>query len=200
MKYLKPHFYDKFICTAGDCPDTCCAGWQIMIDEESLERYENEPGEFGKILRNSIDWEEECFYQNNRRCAFLNDENLKMATVKTPMKEEEKAKPGNVKVITDKNGYALYFSRSLIPYPREDTGVVVYKHIGIYGYRRDFLLQYAKMQPTPLEQTESLEQLRALENGYKIKVIATDKHFVGVDTKEDLEEVNKIYQEMEKNK
>ena len=131
---------------------------------------------------------------------FLNDENLKMATVKTPMKEEEKAKPGNVKVITDKNGYALYFSRSLIPYPREDTGVVVYKHIGIYGYRRDFLLQYAKMQPTPLEQTESLEQLRALENGYKIKVIATDKHFVGVDTKEDLEEVNKIYQEMEKNK
>lgn len=129
---------------------------------------------------------------------FLNDENLKMATVKTPMKEEEKAKPGNVKVITDKNGYALYFSRSLIPYPREDTGVVVYKHIGIYGYRRDFLLQYAKMQPTPLEQTESLEQLRALENGYKIKVIATDKHFVGVDTKEDLEEVNKIYQEMEK--
>lgn len=55
MKYLKPHFYDKFICTAGDCPDTCCAGWQIMIDEESLERYENEPGEFGKILRNSID-------------------------------------------------------------------------------------------------------------------------------------------------
>ena len=116
------------------------------------------------------------------------------------MKEEEKAKSGNVKVITDKNGYALYFSRSLIPYPREDTGVVVYKHIGIYGYRRDFLLQYAKMQPTPLEQTESLEQLRALENGYKIKVIATDKHFVGVDTKEDLEEVNKIYQEMEKNK
>ena len=113
---------------------------------------------------------------------FLNDEDLKMATVKTTMKEEEKAKPGNVKVITDKNGYALYFSRSLIPYPR------------------DFLLQYAKMQPTPLEQTESLEQLRALENGYKIKVIATDKHFVGVDTKEDLEEVNKIYQEMEKNK
>lgn len=76
MRYLKPHFYDTFACTAGDCPDTCCAGWQIMIDEDSLERYGNEPGEFGKILRNSIDWEEECFYQNNRRCAFLNDENL----------------------------------------------------------------------------------------------------------------------------
>ena len=86
------------------------------------------------------------------------------------MKEEEKAKPGNVKVITDKNGYALYFSRSLIPYPREATGVVVYKHIGIYGYRRDFLLQYAKNATKHhLNKTESLEQLRALENGYKIK-------------------------------
>lgn len=76
MKYLKPHFYDKFICTAGDCPDTCCSGWQIMIDEESLERYGKEAGEFGRHLRNSIDWEKECFYQNNRRCAFLNEENL----------------------------------------------------------------------------------------------------------------------------
>lgn len=127
---------------------------------------------------------------------FVDNESLQMATVKTPMTEEEKNKPGNVKVVTDKNEFALYFSRSLIPYPRENTGVTVYKHIGIYGYRRDFLLQYAKMQPTPLEQTESLEQLRALENGYKIKVITTDKHFVGVDTPEDLAEVNKIYQNL----
>ena len=127
---------------------------------------------------------------------FVDDKNLQMATVKTPMLEEEKNKPSNVKVITDKNDFALYFSRSLIPYPRENTGVTVYKHIGIYGYRRDFLLQYAKMQPTPLEQTESLEQLRALENGYKIKVITTNKHFVGVDTPEDLAEVNKIYQQL----
>ena len=127
---------------------------------------------------------------------FVDDENLQMATVKTPMLEEEKNKPSTVKVITDKNDFALYFSRSLIPYPRENTGVTVYKHIGIYGYRRDFLLQYAKMQPTPLEQTESLEQLRALENGYKIKVITTNKHFVGVDTPEDLAEVNKIYQQL----
>lgn len=76
MRYLKPHYYDKFVCTAGDCPDSCCAGWQIMIDETSLERYGNEKSEFGTRLRNSIDWDEECFYQNNRRCAFLNEENL----------------------------------------------------------------------------------------------------------------------------
>ena len=80
-------------------------------------------------------------------------------------------------------------------YPRENTGAVVYKHIGIYAYKRDFLLNYAKMAPTRLEQTESLEQLRALENGYKIKVIATDFHFVGVDTPEDLVEVNRLYKE-----
>lgn len=76
MRYLKPHFYDRFVCTAGACPDTCCAGWQIMIDEESLDRYGKEKGEFGTRLRNSIDWEEECFYQNDRRCAFLNEKNL----------------------------------------------------------------------------------------------------------------------------
>ena len=125
---------------------------------------------------------------------FQDEPDLQMATVKAPMLEEaEKTNPNNVKVVTDKNGYALYFSRSLLPYPRENTGVTVYKHIGIYAYRRDFLLAYAKMTPTPLEQTESLEQLRALENGYKIKVIETNFQFVGVDTPEDLKKVNEIY-------
>ena len=76
MRYLKPHFYDKFVCTAGDCPDTCCAGWQIMIDDDSLEKYRNVQGEFGKRLQGSINWEEESFCQKDRRCAFLNDENL----------------------------------------------------------------------------------------------------------------------------
>lgn len=128
--------------------------------------------------------------------AFDEDEELQMATVKSPMTDGDEMKnPNNVKVVTDKNGYALYFSRSLLPYPREDTGVTVYKHIGIYAYKRDFLLRYAKMEPTALERTESLEQLRALENGYKIKVIETDFRFVGVDTPEDLTEVNRLYRE-----
>jgi len=129
---------------------------------------------------------------------FETDENLQMATVKTEIKSEEDMKnPNNVKVVTDKAGYALYFSRSLMPYPRKTGVAKVYKHIGIYAYRRDFLLKYAKMESTPLESTESLEQLRALENGYKIKVIETDKEFVGVDTEEDLKRVNEIYGEME---
>ncbi|MGL5270992.1 MAG: 3-deoxy-manno-octulosonate cytidylyltransferase [Selenomonadaceae bacterium] len=129
--------------------------------------------------------------------AFTEEPELKMATVMTEIENAEKNNPNNVKVVTDKNGYALYFSRSLIPYPRTAGVVPVYKHIGIYAYRRDFLLAYAKMQPTPLEQSESLEQLRALENGYRIKVIKTDCKFVGVDTPEDLARVNAIYKEIE---
>lgn len=128
--------------------------------------------------------------------AFDEDPELQMATVKSPMTDHEEMKnPNNVKVVTDKKGYALYFSRSLLPYPREAANLLVYKHIGIYAYKRDFLLNYAKMPPTELEQTESLEQLRALENGYKIKVIATDLRFIGVDTPEDLAKVNRLYQE-----
>ena len=81
--------------------------------------------------------------------AFDDDPELQMATVKSPMTDVEEMKnPNNVKVVTDKKGYALYFSRSLLPYPRENTGAVVYKHIGIYAYKRDFLLNYAKMAPT----------------------------------------------------
>ena len=129
--------------------------------------------------------------------AFDDDEDLMMATVKARMDDEEDMRnPNNVKVVTDKDGYALYFSRSLMPYPREDTDCPVYKHIGIYAYRRDFLLKYAKMPQTMLEKTESLEQLRVLENGFRIKVIESDANFVGVDTAEDLSRVNEIYGKM----
>ena len=77
MLYCKTDLYDGFSCIAGDCPDTCCAGWQIVIDEESLERYEAVPGDFGRRLRASIDDEEGIFCQSeDRRCAFLNDQDL----------------------------------------------------------------------------------------------------------------------------
>ena len=76
MRYIKPDYYEDFSCVAGACPNTCCAGWQIMIDEDSLERYGEVSGEFGRRLRNSIDWEEGAFYQCNRRCAFLNEKDL----------------------------------------------------------------------------------------------------------------------------
>lgn len=76
MYYRKPQYYDDFTCIADHCPDTCCAGWQIVIDEKSLEEYSCVEGEVGVRLQKSIDWEEGVFHQYNRRCAFLNKENL----------------------------------------------------------------------------------------------------------------------------
>lgn len=76
MYYRKPHYYEKFFCTADQCPDTCCAGWQIVIDENSLEKYSNVSGDFGIRLLNSINWREGIFEQYEKRCSFLNAENL----------------------------------------------------------------------------------------------------------------------------
>lgn len=125
--------------------------------------------------------------------AFAEEPDLLMATLKTKADEEEYNNPNAVKVVTGLDDYALYFSRSLLPYPRvRPETFAVYKHIGIYAYRRDFLLTYAALTPTPLEKAESLEQLRALEHGYRIKVLETSFKPVGVDTPEDLEKVRTI--------
>ena len=73
MRYRKPKYYSDFQCIAGSCPDTCCAGWQIVIDEESLEKYGKIKSDFGTRLLNSIDWYQGIFEQYNRRCSFLNE-------------------------------------------------------------------------------------------------------------------------------
>lgn len=127
--------------------------------------------------------------------AFEEDPQLTMATVATPLAKEEYDDPSAVKVVLNLHGEAMYFSRSLIPYPRNAFAGVMkpYKHIGIYAYRRDFLLQYAHMEQTPAEKVESLEQLRVLENGYKIKVITTNHQFIGIDTPEDLIHIRKYF-------
>jgi 3-deoxy-manno-octulosonate cytidylyltransferase (CMP-KDO synthetase) len=96
-----------------------------------------------------------------------------------------------VKVVFDKEFYALYFSRLPIPYYRNDDPKVYFKHLGIYSYRRDALLRLSSAKSTPLENAERLEQLRALENGFRIKVAETDRDTIGVDTEEDLEMVRR---------
>lgn len=127
---------------------------------------------------------------------FKEEKDLVMATLKHKMDTiEEVENPNNVKVITDKSDYAIYFSRSPIPYPRELDMSNYFKHVGIYGYKRDFVMEYSTMAPTALEVSESLEQLRVLENGYKIKVLDTPYKIVGVDTSEDLERVKEIISE-----
>ena len=115
-----------------------------------------------------------------------------MSTVARPFPAgSDLNEPGQVKVILDKNEHALYFSRSAIPFPRNDYNNY-YNHIGLYAYRYAFLQEYAKLKQTPLEKAESLEQLRAIENGFKIKVGIGDYNRVEVNEPHELEEVRKI--------
>ena len=123
-----------------------------------------------------------------------NDKSLKMITACVPFADINNSEnPSAVKVILDKNDYAVYFSRYPIPYNRDNIeGVVRYRHIGIYGFRRDYLFEFASQERTYLEKCENLEQLRAIENGVKIKVVKTDYNPLSVDTLEDLQNILKI--------
>jgi 3-deoxy-manno-octulosonate cytidylyltransferase (CMP-KDO synthetase) len=106
--------------------------------------------------------------------------------------EASLANPNVVKVVLDAKGHALYFSRSRIPYPR-DPGMPCYRHAGIYGYRVGFLKNFSKLEPSPLEKSEALEQLRALWHGFRIAVAVSDAEIPpGVDTPQDLEAVRRI--------
>ena len=105
---------------------------------------------------------------------------------------EDIANPNNVKVVVNKFNEALYFSRSVIPFPRDpNIAVPYYKHIGIYAYRKDALQQFTQLPPSLLEETEKLEQLRYLENGFKIRLALTNIPTIGIDTPEDLEKARK---------
>ena len=119
---------------------------------------------------------------------------LPMVTAANPMVDEaEISNPNIVKVVLNKHLEALYFSRSVIPHGRNPhTGAAWYRHQGIYGYSKAFLLEYARWEPSPLELTERLEQLRALENGATIAVVLTDDEAIGVDTPEQADEVARL--------
>lgn len=116
-----------------------------------------------------------------------------MVSLMRQVTREEATSPNLVKVVTDKTGRALYFSRSPIPFVRDDhPGLKIFGHIGLYGYSVRALKAFSELQPTPLEVTESLEQLRALENGWKIQMVETDFSPIGVDTEEDLVNVRML--------
>lgn len=137
---------------------------------------------------------------------FEYEKNIHMATlIKRIHKKEEISDPNVVKVVVDRKGFALYFSRSPIPYIRGDVSRQMgeipagtdisgryYKHIGLYSYTKDFLFTYRNLPKSMLEDDEKLEQLRALEHGYKIKTIETRYDTIGVDTQEDLERVRAL--------
>ncbi len=141
----------------------------------------------------------------------LDEPSIRMGTLKKRIEDPEELRdPNVVKVVTDRFENAIYFSRATIPYARPEARTkdaarikdaarakdvpVYYKHIGLYVYRRDFLLRYSGLPVGPLEKSERLEQLRALENGFKIRVVETEYESVGVDTPEDLERVSKLFE------
>ena len=137
---------------------------------------------------------------------FLIEPGLRMGTLKSRIRNlHDFLSPNVVKVVTDTDGYALYFSRSPLPFFRDkwhdlkneafETGrLLCFKHVGLYVYHRDFLLQFAAMPQTFLELSEKLEQLRALEHGEKIKVVETSFESLGVDTPEDLVKARELLQ------
>lgn len=129
----------------------------------------------------------------------LDEPSIPMATLKKRIENSrELMDPNVVKVVTDRFENALYFSRATIPFSRDGSAAdgmaeARYKHIGLYVYRRDFLLRYPDLPAGPLERVEKLEQLRALENGFSIRVVETDYESLGVDTPADLEHVRELF-------
>jgi len=118
----------------------------------------------------------------------FNDDGIQVASLMRKISKEEATNPNNVKVVTDKLGYALYFSRSIVPYKRDEKmNTEYFLHVGVYAYKKDTLMNFTKWPQSSLEKIEKLEQLRYLENGIKIKMAETDYNNIAIDTPEDLE-------------
>jgi 3-deoxy-manno-octulosonate cytidylyltransferase (CMP-KDO synthetase) len=125
----------------------------------------------------------------------VDDESIHMTTLKWKINDDSHVRnPNHVKVVTDNQGFALYFSRCPIPYFRDTGSGTYYKHLGFYGYRMEFLTRFTGLSQGKLECAEKLEQLRALEHGFKIKVMETPFNSAEVDVPEDIETVEKILQ------
>lgn len=125
------------------------------------------------------------------------DSDVVMTSLMVPIDAGSADDPNLVKVVVDKHNNALYFSRSCIPYERKPLEGCIYGHIGLYAYTKDFLLKFASLEPTPLEMAESLEQLRVLEHGYRIRMVEVTDRPLGVDTPDDLDRARKMIEEGE---
>ena len=132
---------------------------------------------------------------------FDNDEgkNIDIASLKIRLKDKiEINDPNNVKVVSDVQDFAMYFSRSPIPFQRDDNPPEYYKHIGIYAFRKEALIRFTNLPISALEASEKLENLRFLVNGMKVKMVETDRFAIGIDTKEDLEKARAYFKQVHK--
>jgi len=169
----------------GECPSGTDRVAAAVADRDEWEIVINVQGDEPLLAGDNIDVLVE---------GLLADDEVRMSTLCRPLESERTDDPNAVKVVRDLRGRALYFSRSLIPYPRhrEAAWKLWRLHLGIYGFRREALQAFVALPPSELEQAEGLEQLRALENGIPILVLDAPHPAFGVDTPEDLERVEKI--------
>ena len=171
--------------------------------EMTSESHENGTSRIAEIAENLTNFDciinvqgDEPFFEPSdidKMISEMKQSNHPITSLMKRVREKEVKDPHCVKVVVDKNGMSLYFSRSIIPFQRGQVeNSVYYKHIGIYGFRRDTLLQIVNLEPTSLERIEDLEQLRWLENGYKIKMLETQNESLGIDIPEDLVNARKF--------
>lgn len=149
-------------------------GWDLVIDVQGDEPF---------IQPQQID----------QLAGLFEDPDVKIGTLASRIQEKTDIQnPSRVKVVFDRQGDSLYFSRSPIPYERVEEENIHHQHIGIYAFRSEVLPELARLSPTPLEKAEGLEQLRWMENGYRIRIAASEGHPPGIDTPEDLERVRNL--------
>lgn len=170
------------VMTAPDCPtgtDRVCQAISGLDADVIINLQGDEPQVRGDMIDTLIAAVEEEGLDMATLCSFISD-------------PHDYTSPHCVKVVADKNGFALYFSRAPIPFLQRNIARPIYKHIGIYGFSRDFLEIFVSLPKGSLEECESLEQLRALEAGYRIKVLRVDYDGIGIDTEEDLKRANEL--------
>jgi len=181
------HFGGNVVMTSPDCASGTDRIAEVARTLGDVEIFVNVQGDEPEMAPESIDLLTRLLADNP---------DVPMATLCTPIRDKDQLEnPACVKVVRDKNQKALYFSRSVIPHPRNWSEEVLtrkpslfYLHLGLYAYRRDFLLQMSSLPQSPLETTESLEQLRVLHHGYPILCGVIEHSAVGIDTPEDYEE------------
>lgn len=157
-----------------------------VMDREPADLYVNIQGDEPMVTAQHIEL---------LMAPFRQQKGTAVSTLKVAITREEAVNPNDVKVVTDRDGRALFFSRSPIPYDRAGSGGVrYYKHLGFYAYTRDALATFGKLAPSELESAEALEQLRFLENGIPIVVVEIADDTVGVDTEDDLRKVEEHFQ------
>ena len=195
-----PLLADVIIATDSDEIMAVCQkrGWKALMTSSShrsgTERVQEISGQIQSDVYINVQGDEPLTRPEHiaTLLGVMKDPAVHVGTLKTPMADADIPNPSAVKVVTDLAGRALYFSRATIPFNRDGTRSLYYKHLGFYAYRKAALDRFVSMPESPLEKTERLEQLRFLENGIPINVGETPSDTVGVDTEEDLQRVIEI--------